>query len=138
MAASAAYANPTLLLGTTSAPGAWTRAVRASLFGDVVLIVFLLAQCFDGVFTYVGVLSFGVGIEANPLIATLMGTFGHGVALTFAKAVAASLGICLHLREIHGAVAVLAAFYIVVAIVPWMMILFADQLPTPNCATPNS
>jgi uncharacterized membrane protein len=98
---------------------------RPSLFGDVVVIVFLLAQCFDGVFTYVGVLSFGLSIEANPLIASLMATFGHGAALTGAKLLAASLGICLHLRQIHGAVAVLAGFYVVVAIVPWMMILFA-------------
>jgi uncharacterized membrane protein len=89
------------------------------------VIVFLLAQCFDGVFTYVGVMSFGVGIEANPIIAALMGVFGHGVALTAAKLTAASLGICLHLRRIHCAVAVLAGFYIIVAIVPWMMILFA-------------
>ncbi|HEY6361328.1 MAG TPA: DUF5658 family protein [Vicinamibacterales bacterium] len=88
------------------------------------VIVFLLAQCFDGVFTYVGVMRFGPGIEANPLIATLMSTFGHGVALTLAKITAASLGICLHLRQIHNAVALLAAFYIIVAIVPWMVILF--------------
>jgi hypothetical protein len=80
--------------------------------------VFLLAQCFDGVFTYVGVLSFGVSIEANPLIATLMSTFGHGVALAGTKLIAAGLGICLHLRQIHSAVAILAGFYIVVAIVP--------------------
>jgi hypothetical protein len=99
--------------------------VRRSLFGDVVVIVFLLAQCFDGVFTYVGVLMFGMSIEANPLIAMLMGAFGHGVALTGAKLLAAALGICLHLRQIHGAVAVLAGFYLVIAIVPWMVILFA-------------
>jgi uncharacterized membrane protein len=90
----------------------------------VVVVVFLLAQCFDGVFTYVGVLTFGLSIEANPLIATLMDTFGHGVALTGAKMVAAVLGICLHLRQVHSAVAVLAGFYILVAIVPWVMILF--------------
>ncbi len=30
----------------------------AVALGDVVLILFLLAQCFDGVFTYVGVVSF--------------------------------------------------------------------------------
>ena len=99
--------------------------MRPSLFGDVILIVFLLAQCFDGVFTYVGVLSFGMSIEANPLIATLMHTFGHAAGLTAAKLVAAGLGICLHLRQIHGAVAILAGFYIVVAIVPWALILFA-------------
>jgi hypothetical protein len=94
-------------------------------FGDITVVVFLLAQCFDGVFTYVGVLSFGLGIEANPLIASLMTSLGHGVALTGAKVVAAALGILLHLRQVHSAVAILAGFYIVVAIVPWAIILFA-------------
>jgi hypothetical protein len=124
MAPTAAYADPGLLLETTAPPRTWTAGMQPSLFGDVVVIVFLLAQCFDGVFTYVGVLSFGLSIEGNPLIATLMGTFGHGVALTGAKMLAAALGISLHLRHIHGAVAVLAVFYIVVAIVPWVVILF--------------
>jgi hypothetical protein len=94
------------------------------LFGDVALFVFLLAQCFDGIFTYVGVLRFGLGIEANPIIAALMLHFGHGVALTSAKIVAAGLGICLHVRQIHGAVAALAAFYLAIAILPWIMVLF--------------
>jgi Domain of unknown function (DUF5658) len=125
MASTAGYADPAVLLNTTATCRAWTFGGRPSLFGDVVVIVFLLAQCFDGVFTYVGVLTFGLTIEANPLIATLMDTFGHGAALAGAKMIAAALGICLHLRQIHGAVAVLAGFYIVVAIVPWIMILFA-------------
>ena len=125
MAPTAAYADPALLLNTTATTRAWTPTVPRSLFGDVVVIVFLLAQCFDGVFTYVGVLTFGMGIEANPLMATLMGTFGHGVALTGAKTLAAALGICLHLRQVHGVVAVLAGFYLTVAIVPWTVILFA-------------
>ena len=99
--------------------------MRPSLSGDVIVIVFLLAQCFDGVFTYVGVVSFGMSIEANPLIATLMAHLRSRRGLTGAKLVAAALGICLHLRQIHSAVAVLAGFYIVVAIVPWVVILFA-------------
>ena len=124
MASTAGYADPAILLNTTATSRTWTYSGRRSLFGDAVVIVFLLAQCFDGVFTYVGVLTYGLSIEANPLIATLMDTFGHGVALTGAKMVAAALGICLHLRQIHSAVAVLAGFYVVVAIVPWIMILF--------------
>jgi uncharacterized membrane protein len=98
---------------------------RPSMFGDVIVIVFLLAQCFDGVFTYVGVVTYGLGIEANPLLSTLMGSVGHGVALTGAKTIAALLGICLHLRRVHSAVAALTAFYLAVAIIPWMVILFS-------------
>jgi hypothetical protein len=99
--------------------------VRPSLFGDVVVIVFLLAQCFDGVFTYMGVTSFGLRIEANPVIVTLMGALGHAAALTLAKSTAAALGICMHLRQMHGPVALLAAFYVIAAVIPWTLILFA-------------
>jgi hypothetical protein len=116
-------ADATTFFGT-SAPRAWNPPIRRSLFGDVVLLVFLLAQCFDGVFTYVGVVSFGVTIEANPLIAAMMAYLGHGLALVGAKAVAGLLGICLHVRQVHVAVAVLALFYLTVAVVPWMAILF--------------
>ena len=122
MASTAACADHALLLNRPVTSQMWTA--RPSLFGDLVVIVFLLAQCLDGVFTYIGVVSFGLSIEANPIIAALMNTFGHGVALTGAKMVAATLGICLHLRQIHSAVAILAGFYLVVAIVPWIMILF--------------
>jgi len=108
----------------SAVPHVWNAPPRRSLFGDAALVLFLLGQCFDGVFTYVGVASYGIGIEANPIIATLMTTFGHGVALAGAKVVAGTLGILLHLREIHGAVALLTAFYFSVAIVPWTAILF--------------
>jgi Domain of unknown function (DUF5658) len=118
-----AYAHPAPFIGT-SVPTSWNRSASRSLFGDLVLVLFLLAQCFDGVFTYIGVTSFGVAIEANPILTLLMTTFGHGPALTAAKIVAGALGICLHIREIHGAVALLTGFYLAVAIVPWTAILF--------------
>jgi uncharacterized membrane protein len=126
--ANPAYADPAAFLPRSSSWSATAAAparARRSIFGDLVLIAFLLAQCFDGVFTYVGVVSYGTAIEANPLIASLMVTFGHGTALMLAKTVAAGLGILLHMRQVHGAVAVLSAFYIAVAIVPWTMILFS-------------
>jgi hypothetical protein len=100
------------------------NAPQPSLFGDIVLVAFLLVQCFDGVFTYVGVTAFGLGIEANPIIAGLMANLGHGAGLLSAKVTAAFLGICLHLRHIHLAVAVLTGFYAAAAIAPWTLILF--------------
>jgi uncharacterized membrane protein len=118
-----AYIVSTPMFGST-VPTVWSRPARRSLFGDVAVTLFLLAQCFDGVFTYVGVASFGISVEANPIIVSLMTTFGQGVALTGAKLVAAALGMCLHLREIHGAVALLTGFYIAAAIVPWTALLF--------------
>jgi uncharacterized membrane protein len=125
--ATTAYADPSVFLGT-SVPASWTpsvrRSIRRSLFGDLVLVAFLLAQCLDGVFTYIGVMTYGLGIEANPLLAGLMAAFGHGVTLASAKVIAAALGIALHLRQVHSAVAILAGFYFAVAILPWIMILF--------------
>ena len=100
------------------------RAVRDSRFGDVVIVLFLLAQAFDGILTYIGVVTFGVGIEANPVISALMLQFGEGTALLGTKIAAALLGIGLHLRQVHAAVALLAAFYVALAVLPWTALLF--------------
>jgi hypothetical protein len=118
-----AYA-PSQAFATAASPARCFVPARRSRFGDVVLLVFLMAQCLDGVLTYVGVVTYGTSIEGNPLIAAMMAHFGHGVALMTAKSVAGLLGICLHLRNVHIAVAVLAGFYVAVAVVPWMTILF--------------
>jgi hypothetical protein len=118
-----AYANAESVFGT-AVPKVWSAPPRPSLFGDIVLIVFLLSQVFDGAFTYMGVMTFGTAVEANPLIAALMTHLGHGIALTIAKVVAAVLGIGLHLRGTHAAVALLAAFYVTAAVLPWVVILF--------------
>ena len=92
--------------------------------GDVVVVAFLLAQCLDGVFTYIGVLTFGIGAEANPIVAGLMTHLGHGTGLMSAKLAAGLLGICLHLCGVHAAVALLTGFYFMVAIAPWTLVLF--------------
>lgn len=100
------------------------QAQQRSRLGDVALLAFLLAQGLDGVFTYIGVATFGVEVEANPIVAGLMTHLGHGTGLMIAKLVAGTLGICLHLWEIHAAVAVLAGFYVMVALAPWTLVLF--------------
>jgi hypothetical protein len=120
--ASTAYAPATTLYGI-ALPRLWRPRVEPSFFGNIAIIAFLLAQFFDGLFTYIGVSTYGVGVEGNPLIVTLMTNFGHGPALLSAKILAAVLGVCLHLYEIHSAVALLAGFYFAVAILPWVAIL---------------
>jgi hypothetical protein len=100
------------------------RADQRSLFGDVALLLFLLAQASDGVLTYIGVATYGTAIEGNPLITWLMHAMGEGPALTAAKVAAAACGIALHLSSVHYVVAALAAFYVAVAVVPWMTLLF--------------
>ncbi len=94
------------------------------IFGDVALIVFLIAQASDGVLTYVGVSTYGLHIEANPLIGWLMTILGEGAALATAKAAAVVFGIALHLSAVHRAVAALAVLYFAVAVFPWVAILF--------------
>jgi hypothetical protein len=95
-----------------------------SLFGDAALVLFLIAQAGDGVLTYVGVTLYGSHIEGNPLISWLMSSMGHGPALTTAKLTAGGFGIALHLSSVHKVVALLAAFYFVAAIGPWITILY--------------
>lgn len=97
---------------------------QRSVFGEVALVVFLIAQVLDGVLTYVGVGLYGPELEGNPLVAWLMQTLGHGPGLAAAKVTASVFGIVLHLTAVHMAVAALAAFYVVVAIVPWTLIIF--------------
>lgn len=98
--------------------------INSRLFGDLAVIAFLLAQASDGVLTYVGVTIYGQGIEGNPLIAWLMAQMGEGPALATAKVTAGGFGIALHLSAVHKAVAALAGFYVIVAIIPWVAILF--------------
>jgi hypothetical protein len=97
---------------------------KRSLFGDCVVLAFLLAQACDGVFTYVAMTTLGPGIEGNPLLALLMTWMGGGAALFSAKLVAGSLGILLHLTGVHRIVAALTGLYIFGAVVPWATVLF--------------
>ena len=97
---------------------------KGRLFGDLAVIVFLLAQVSDGVLTYIGVSTYGLSIEGNPLITWLMSVMGEGPGLATAKVTAGFFGMLLHLSAVHKAVAILAGFYIVVAIIPWLAILY--------------
>ena len=91
-------------------------------FGDIAVVTFLMVQALDGVLTYLGVHIWGPSIEANPLISSAVSFAGAGTGVAFAKLLAAGLGVVLHLRKVHGVVALLTAFYLAVAIVPWAML----------------
>jgi hypothetical protein len=90
-----------------------------SLFGDLVVVSFVLIQCLDGVFTYVGVRIWGPAIEANPLISSAIAAGGVVAGLGGAKLVAIGFGILLHLRRVHNIVALLTVIYLAAAILPW-------------------
>lgn len=94
------------------------------VFGNVALLVFLLAQALDGVLTYIGVSTYGLHVEGNPLIGWLMVAMGQGPALAAAKLTAGFFGVVLHLTAVHRAVALLAGFYLIAAVVPWLVVLF--------------
>ena len=91
-----------------------------SLFGDLMVVGFVLMQCLDGVFTYLGIAIWGLSIEANPLISSAMAAGGVVAGLGGAKVVAIGLGILLHLHRVHNLVALLNAIYFTLAVLPWI------------------
>ncbi len=107
-----------------SARGRLSRLTSGVRFGNVVLVLFLVCQVLDGALTYVGVITFGRSIEANPLLEWLMGAVGEGTAVTSAKVLAGTCGIALHLTAVHRIVAFLTLVYIGAAVIPWTGLLF--------------
>ena len=97
------------------------------LYGNALVIGFIVVQCLDGIFTYVGIATFGPAIEANPLVSSAIAIAGPGAGLTAAKLLAASCGIVLHLLRVHGLVAALTAFYVAVALLPWAGLFLAAK-----------
>jgi len=89
-----------------------------------VVVAFLIAQACDGIFTYIGVASYGSRAEANPLMLWLMNSLGSAAGVAAAKTAAGAFGIALHLVSVHRVVALLAAFYLVVAVLPWIGVLY--------------
>src|SRR5579864_7467291 len=96
---------------------------RRSIFGDVMVVGFVLVQLFDGVFTYLGVRVWGPAIEANPLVSSAVAVMGLLTGLATVKLFAVGLGMVLHLRRVHNLVALLNAIYLAVAILPWTTLL---------------
>jgi len=99
-----------------------TATPSDSRFGDIAVVTFMIVQALDGVLTYLGVHIWGPSVEANPLISSAVTFAGVGTAVATAKLFAVGLGMVLHLRRVHGVVALLTAFYLAVAIVPWAML----------------
>ncbi len=92
---------------------------RNCLFGKITITTFVVAQCLDGIFTYVGVRAWGLGMEVNPLLVWFMSVIGVGIGLIAVKIVAVVLGTIIYRSGRHNIVAVLATIYLVVAVLPW-------------------
>jgi len=97
-------------------------AVVAMRVSRLVLLLFLVAQMFDGLFTYVAVSAVGTQAEGNFILATWMNLVGPGPTLLVAKVVAALAGVFVYYRGMHRLLAGLTALYGVVAIGPWLMV----------------
>ena len=96
---------------------------QRSLFGDVILILFLLAQVCDGAFTYIGVQTFGPLAEGNPIVGWYIATVGAGLALFVMKALAIGCAAVLHAHARHRTVGFLTIVYLTFAVIPWIDIL---------------
>jgi Domain of unknown function (DUF5658) len=88
----------------------------------VMLLLFLVAQGFDGLFTYAAVHAYGMHAEGNILIATWMALVGPTLALFGAKVVAAGCGVLLYMRGMHRTLSLLTALYVIAAIGPWIVV----------------
>lgn len=100
---------------------------RHGLFGNVAVLLFVFVQCLDGALTYLGIHTWGISIEANPLVSSAVSLAGVGTGLAATKMFAVGLGIVLHLRRIHFVVAALTLLYVAVVIVPWTVMFLTLQ-----------
>jgi hypothetical protein len=87
------------------------------------LVLFALVQVADAWLTVVGVNRYGVGAEANPLLALPIVLFGPAAALTVAKSLAVFGATVLYSLSRHFLLAMLTLTYVVVAVMPWALAL---------------
>jgi hypothetical protein len=104
-------------LATITLPGSSTRAFSA-------LALFAAVQFADFALTLAGVARFGPDAESNPILSVSMVTLGTGTALSIAKLLAVALAFVLHTARLHTALALLTIFYVFVAVLPWMWLLW--------------
>jgi hypothetical protein len=106
---------------STSRP--WSDRLSSHLSAPrLVILLFLVAQGWDGIFTYVAVHAYGITAEGNTIIATWMHLIGPVPALVGAKLLAGLCGALLYVRGVHHALAALTLLYAVTALGPWIAI----------------
>jgi hypothetical protein len=95
-----------------------------SWFGDVVWLAFVSTQAADGVLTYLGILTFGLAAEGNPIIAWYAAIFGAKAALLGAKLISVMCAALLHVRAMHRALGLLTLLAFMAAVRPWLSLLW--------------
>ena len=99
--------------------------VRNANQAPVVLALFILTQVLDGALTYWGVTQFGIGIESNSYLASLMQSIGIAPALIAAKVLAVACGVVLFSTTSFRVLAVATGWCLGFAVVPWLVLVTA-------------
>jgi hypothetical protein len=105
-------------------PGSAVATSSGVSFGRLTLVLFVLCQAIDGTLTYFAISLFGQTIEGNPILASWMTIAGAGPTLLVAKIGACACGIILYAHGTHRALASLTALYILIAVGPWIYLLY--------------
>lgn len=114
--------SPIQVPGTACAD---VESVTPSRQARLVLAIFIVTQVLDGALTYWGVSRFGVQIEFNSWLASLMTAVGPAPALLAAKAVACGCGFVLFVTTSFRVLAVATGWCLGFAVVPWVALAFA-------------
>ena len=77
--------------------------------------------------TYIGIKTFGTAVEANPLLCWYIVAGGATLAIVGAKLFALACGAVLHLRAMHGVMALLTATYVAMSLWPWTVLLWLSR-----------
>ncbi len=88
------------------------------------LYAFYLALILDGVLTYIGVMRWGHGAEANPILLAMIGVFGLVPSLLFSRCVAMMAGMALYYAEAYIALFILNSLFWGLAVIPWVILLW--------------
>ena len=96
--------------------------MRHAKQAPIVLLVFVFTQVLDGALTYWGVTQFGLGVESNAYLVTLMTKIGTGPALFAAKTLAVACGFVLFATTSFRVLAVATGWCLGFAVVPWLVL----------------
>ncbi len=120
--------NPTVLMRVHTPKKTLSLSKRAFLLGATLIV----CQILDGVLTYFGLRLLGFQAEGNGLLRNLIQMYGAIPALFVTKMVTlisvATLTIAAHRRKwIRPIIFSLCAVYIILAIVPWVLVLVREM-----------
>ena len=118
--------RPTILIQI----GKQSLSKKAFIIG----VALAVCQLLDGLLTYIGLSLMGVHMEGNGLLRSLMLSYGMAPALFFVKIIALALavGLALHShrrRWMRPVLLGVVAFYLVLAVVPWTILISKELLP---------